>query len=1256
MSEIKKIQVDGVIYDLTASGEEFESQIKDLDNKVNDIDNKVNDLDAKIDSEIQKEADRVDEKINQLNESTNVSINDLTTNIAEVEKSVEAEKQAREEADTKLQQSIDAITGTAEDVVKYQEFEYQGETRKTIQLANHDTISGVDTEGNGHNLIMLSKWNKADVGSANVQLNLNSTGRPQVNDTEEVAYVSDMTNVVKETVGEDGRKTIYLDNHENICGYMPDGQTAVNIAMVSKWGKVDMGSTSVELNLNGLSDHPTYNDTEKIALLKDLEGATAEDIKALEEKVDGIDTKVDNLNTTVVDSNSAINTRIDEETAKLNTRIDSEVLPEISELDKNKVGYFEADKNGIKTKNILLDNYASVLGKDTEGTSHNLIMLSKWNKADVGASGVELNFNGSQTRPTYNDDKELALLEDINGTAETINLVKKDDLTYELEVGDRIAGTISIPKDQFLKSVEYLPDTKELKFVFETTEGEQVSNIDISDLVDIYTAGNGLLLEGGKFSIKLDPSTDAYLEVTENGLRLVGLKEELNSKASVEELNAEAEERSKKDTELEEKLFGKVDFVDVADQNLPNRKAIVLPSQGDVILSNTEDGGDISLLQYNRWGIVDLGTSTKPINLNTPAGVRPTVQEAGQSGEEAYSIAYTSDLSDLATKGEVSLKANQSDVDFQVNALNEKIDSINVPTKVSELENDSNYQTAQDVDNRIQDLINAAPAELDTLGEIATALKDNESAVGAITSELANKANKSEIPTELPNPEALTIKYNGVTAFSYDGSKSETGNFIVNSETIPMSEEDATTLSAKIETLATKESLESEASSRSNKDAELESKINKVANSKLYYPGVKVDTQKLFALTKESSEDDIKAALQIKAASGGYTLPTAEILDECLGKGYQLLSNWMPVSIVWNGAAYVFYIVGQNYMMRPTGLYTVAIRIVDGAYSVFQAAKVEEFANTDELSSINEKINSINSSITVLNDKLNLLQAKYDSIVAENSEEVIDFQGGDEDINDSTKSFILNNSQITSSTTMNAKSVVINEANLSNDARMKINSGNVEINNLSVSGNFPKSNGNAVINVNESEYIVFKDMIFDSSDIYNGIEIGLNSTTLPKNILFENCKFTGSFTNNAILIFGTSDDAVITLNNCSFESVSNALRLSNKSNAKNITVNIVNCTIDKWDSNPMWAGFLIFEDYTSKTPEEIAANNLFGDGKIKVNFVNLMHNGVKVLPKDLSKVCGTQDENQVVYICQDNAEGDMIAAYDESIYPVITFK
>ena len=59
-------------------------------------------------------------------------------------------------------------------------------------------------------------------------------------------------------------------------------------------------------------------------------------------------------------------------------------------------------------------------------------------------------------------------------------------------------------------------------------------------------------------------------------------------------------------------------------------------------------------------------------------------------------------------------------------------------------------------------------------------------------------AKKAEIPTELPNPEALTIKYNGVQAFTYDGSKAETGNFIVNATTVPMSDSDSTTISAAL--------------------------------------------------------------------------------------------------------------------------------------------------------------------------------------------------------------------------------------------------------------------------------------------------------------------------------------------------------------------------------------------------------------------------------------------------------------------------
>lgn len=50
---------------------------------------------------------------------------------------------------------------------------------------------------------------------------------------------------------------------------------------------------------------------------------------------------------------------------------------------------------------------------------------------------------------------------------------------------------------------------------------------------------------------------------------------------------------------------------------------------------------------------------------------------------------------------------------------------------------------------------------------------------------LDKKADVDDIPTALPNPNALVVKYNGEIAFTYDGSRAETGNFIVNADTVP---------------------------------------------------------------------------------------------------------------------------------------------------------------------------------------------------------------------------------------------------------------------------------------------------------------------------------------------------------------------------------------------------------------------------------------------------------------------------------------
>lgn len=307
---------------------------------------------------------------------------------------------------------------------------------------------------------------------------------------------------------------------------------------------------------------------------------------------------------------------------------------------------------------------------------------------------------------------------------------------------------------------------------------------------------------------------------------------------------------------------------------------------------------------------------------------------------------------------------------------------------------------------------------------------------------------------------------------------------------------------------------------------------------------------------------------------------------------------------------------------------------------------------------IQEVVAGLSNTLEALNATVQILQSKVDVLTKTNTE-VVSVDGSAGELKDSSKDYIVSGS-INENAEIVGKSISLKSIKVSDNARLKLNAGDVEAKDLNISGSFPKANGNTVISVNNAEFIVFKDMVFDASEVYNGIEIGLASNSvLPKNILFDNCKFQGEFSNNAILVFGTQDNAIITLNNCYFEKISNALRLSNKSNASGVVVNINNCTVDQWETRAPWQGFLICEDYTNKTEEEVNANNLFGDGKITVNFNNLVHAGVKINPADPASVCGTKNESQVVMVCQDavaGPEGDCCLSYDAAKFPVVSFK
>lgn len=1315
MSEkISKISVDGVVYDIVSTGGgevpgDIQEQLSALENKVTEEASAREEGDAKLSEKIESEASRVDGMVNQINENVASSIETLNNNLVQaietINNGIAAEVTNREEGDAKLQAAIDElaekVNGEGADLT-----ELEGKIEKNaadIATVNNNLVEAVNN---------INK-NVAD-GFSTINGGLNNEIRPEL---EKAVKYEDTA-----TEQNPGRKTIFLNNHDNICGKTTDG-SAVNIAMVSKWNKVDLGSSSVEINLNG-----------------------------------------------------------------------------------------------------------------------------------------------SAERPTYNDSKQIALLEDVHGNMETIALVKKDDLTYELQVGDKIAGTINIPADQFLKSVEYSAEDKSLTFVFNTSEGEQTSVVDLSSLVDTYVAGNGIELIENGFSIKLDPSSESYLSVSEAGIKVEGINE---IKKNVQEIAANL-------VTVNENLASSIDAInkkavkyeDVADSNLPERKAIVLKN-GDVILGGNLEGGTSSLVQLNRWGVADFGSSSVPFNINTPKDVRPTVQEAGQSGEEAHKIAYLSDVESSSAqieevKAALETKADKADVDSAVeninSALDQKADKIAVDAITEQL---ATKADAESVDNRFATVNEGLDSKADKIAvdaitekvdgisaDLEGVVKYQEFGEGRKTIQLSNYDNISGIDTkgeghnlvmlskwdkadfgapgvelnlngsadrptyndtkeialtedieaakeglisykvledgsktiELANGDSLSgVNAEGVAGFNLakvtPENKVEIGSAgmdlnLVGSEPRPLFngskgialsedlETKAAELQDNINLKVSQSDLEAYMSATDTKVSELEEKIGNVPtkvseleNDLGFQNEAQVDGKikeaidaipevdlEPYATKEEVTESSNEVLTNIlgriwtntdkeesgnfdtsyKHADGSY----ARIWNETDGGGSQYYnSNKDTLSFVGvndgNDGIHVqiyskkkstnvgarlnatpdgiFYGVGNSASIAPENELVVKKDITEvntnleaeiearstadtqlqndlqvEATTAREAEKANADAIVAEVSRATEKeaeieanqiayvsdVAGLSNTLEALNATVQILQSKVDVLTKTNTE-VVSVDGSAGELKDSSKDYIVSGS-INENAEIVGKSISLKSIKVSDNARLKLNAGDVEAKDLNISGSFPKANGNTVISVNNAEFIVFKDMVFDASEVYNGIEIGLASNSvLPKNILFDNCKFQGEFSNNAILVFGTQDNAIITLNNCYFEKINNALRLSNKSNASGVVVNINNCTVDQWETRAPWQGFLICEDYTNKTEEEVNANNLFGDGKITVNFNNLVYQGKKVMPEDVASVCGTKDENQVVMVCQDavaGPEGDYCLSYDAAKFPVVSFK
>ena len=637
-------------------------------------------------------------------------------------------------------------------------------------------------------------------------------------------------------------------------------------------------------------------------------------------------------------------------------------------------------------------------------------------------------------------------------------------------------------------------------------------------------------------------------------------------------------------------------------------------------------------------------------------------------------------------------------------ALSDKIDAIEipeVPTKVSELENDAKYQSDSEVDSRIQNVIGSAPEALDTLKELADSLGNDPDFAGTVTKELAKKANKTEVELKanqsdvdvqvniindkldtkvelLPFGESRkTIQLANHDNLSGIGTDGEGYNLAMiskwdkadyGSPRLPINlngSEDRPTYNDTKE-IALVEDIEG---------ITIPTKVSELENDSDFQDDEQVDAKIQAAIDiqtgtineKFSNVDSILGSLETLISEETEARGLADTkLQEDLMKAVEgmvkhedykdkkiiVLSNAEQIvgqsnpdelegKVDVSGAISLIQLNKWNVVDIGSPITLTNINIPDGVRPTVQeksqsGPNAHKMAYLDDIQKLEPTIDSLVALVQILNDKVEKL-SKTDI-------EVVD--GTDASLNDTTKDYVVVG-DIAQTSSITAKSVTIKNSSISDNARLSINAGDVEVKGLAISGDFPKAQGgNAVVKINESDYIVFRDMTFNSNDVYNGIEIGLNSSKLPKYVLFDNCKFEGTFTNNPIIVFGTADDAIINIQNCSFDKVSNILRLSNKANTKCV-VNISNCSVNQLDTNPEYTGAILCQDYTSKGEE--VANNLFSPEKITINFKNFNIAGKElVMPTNVQDLFEGPDK--MVYLYNDTEE---VVPYEEGRFPKV---
>ena len=141
---------------------------------------------------------------------------------------------------------------------------------------------------------------------------------------------------------------------------------------------------------------------------------------------------------------------------------------------------------------------------------------------------VSLSINSNDKVLTQSNDGLFANINLTWDKTEGLKLIGKDSTVITT-----IPATDFI-KDGMLDNATYDEETHKITLTFNTDAGKQLIELNLSDLVDTYEAGNGLELTGKVFSVKKSAEEDSegFLNVGTDGIKVSGIQNAINTAAA----------------------------------------------------------------------------------------------------------------------------------------------------------------------------------------------------------------------------------------------------------------------------------------------------------------------------------------------------------------------------------------------------------------------------------------------------------------------------------------------------------------------------------------------------------------------------------------------------------------------------------------------------------------------------------------------------------------------------------------------------